>query len=160
MKKALGVLLQVVLILAVLGNVYLCKQLLDQVRIHDQKLASIEERLSPMSRDLLAVTGQANDMLEKMKAMGAYKMAASDEEKLDPDLWKNPLNWKRLRMGLTDDDVLGILGRPTSRQFVTETSEAFFYEGMSKDYGDLTSKVILEGGRVKSFEAPTFRPKR
>jgi hypothetical protein len=158
-KKVLFFGFQFLLLLGVAANGFLLKILLDRVRMHDDTIRMMDEKITPLSREFQTLTSQSNDMMDKLKTMGAYKTVDGVENN-DPDLWKKPQNWSRIKVGLTDDEVQSILGKPSSRQYVSEISEAFYYEGFVKEYGDLTSKILMDGGKVKSFEPPNFKPRR
>ncbi len=71
--------------------------------------------------------------------------------------WKNPDSWKRLKRGMSSQQVIGILGLPTRRELLPGTTYlTLFYEGRVSNSGHVVGKVALSDNRVYSIEAPVF----
>ena len=72
--------------------------------------------------------------------------AVEREPELEPPAHTGSV-WSRLRRGLTEGDVLAILGEPSERS-VSPKSTIWFYPDINSGY------VLFKGNRVHSWQAP------
>ena len=64
-----------------------------------------------------------------------------------------PANWNNVRAGMSAQQVIAILGEPTSRP---TSPDRFIYDGVAGDSGVVRGSVTFYGGRMASASAPTF----
>jgi len=74
------------------------------------------------------------------------------------DKWLAPANWDRVRVGMTEQQVLDVLGYPTSVR--TETPGAartLFYTMQVGATGFLSGRVVMSDQRVSEVQKPVLR---
>ena len=81
---------------------------------------------------------ELEDRLEKMERLL--------DEKFADDRWKEPVLWSRIRTGMSETDVLKLLGNPARKEEAIFTT--WYYHETSKDH----SHVWFDEGRVLGWE--------
>jgi len=69
--------------------------------------------------------------------------------------WKAPSSWKLIQAGMSEAQVVGILGPPTSVQSV-EDSRTLFYQPDAQSTSTLNGTVTLKDDRVTASSPPAF----
>jgi hypothetical protein len=69
--------------------------------------------------------------------------------------WKAPSSWKLIQAGMSEAQVVGILGPPTSVQSV-EDSRTLFYQPDASSTSTLNGSVTLKDDRVTASSPPAF----
>jgi hypothetical protein len=78
----------------------------------------------------------------------------ADSSKFDfqeSSLWKDKDNWKKLRRGMSYEQVRSILGPPSSRESIF-----WYYEGSVNGSVSVTGKVAFGNRQLISSDAPVF----
>lgn len=73
--------------------------------------------------------------------------------------WTTPSVWDGIETGLTEEEVLDILGEPTMRKFSVrkDTDEILFYQGDLEGSGEMISgEIRIYKGKVRRFNSPDF----
>ena len=76
-------------------------------------------------------------------------------------MWHDPSSWKKIRYGMTQQQVLPILGKPTSVEKIGNQVK-YVYEGVVKGSGFVKGSVLFFDNRVligAGVEQPTFLSK-
>lgn len=110
-----------------------------------------------------------------MKSIEASKVSDSDttqsqgpissttsnapEQKVDtraesPPEWHTPSNWDRIKNGMSEKQVISILGRPTSTKNILYRT--LFYRGEVTGSGFVSGNVELWNDRVWKVNKPVF----
>jgi hypothetical protein len=72
--------------------------------------------------------------------------------------WLAPANWDRLRPGMSEQEVLTILGYPTSVRSAPDSSDkTLFYTVQLGPSGFLSGHVVLADHKVREVEKPTLQ---
>ncbi len=69
--------------------------------------------------------------------------------------WKTPTSWNLIKAGMSEAQVVGILGPPTSVQSVTD-SRTLFYQPGPNSTSTLNGSVSLKDDRVTATSPPAF----
>lgn len=69
--------------------------------------------------------------------------------------WKAPSSWNLVKSGMSEAQVVGILGPPTSVQSV-EDSRTLFYQPDPRSTSTLNGSVTLKDDRVTATAPPAF----
>jgi hypothetical protein len=69
--------------------------------------------------------------------------------------WKAPSSWNLIKAGMSEAQVVGILGPPTNVQSV-EDSRTLFYQPDSSSTSTLNGSVTLKDDRVTASSPPAF----
>ena len=56
---------------------------------------------------------QLEDRIEQLERLLNECMAAQKEGISDDDGWQNKMNWRKLEMGMSEEEVRSVLGKPT-----------------------------------------------
>jgi hypothetical protein len=74
------------------------------------------------------------------------------------DKWLAPTSWKRVRPGMNEQQVLDLLGCPTSvRNGPGEPGRTWFYTMQVGPSGFLSGRVVLSNNQVREVQEPTLR---
>jgi hypothetical protein len=74
------------------------------------------------------------------------------------DKWLTPANWDKVRPGMSEQQVLEVLGYPTSvRQTETDGAKTLFYTMQVGPSGFLSGRVVIAGDAVREVERPVLR---
>ena len=68
--------------------------------------------------------------------------------------WKNPGNWSRIKSGMSEQQVVAILGMPTSRH--GRAVVKLVYEGLISGSGYVSGNIKLMDNRVAVVNIPVF----
>jgi hypothetical protein len=69
--------------------------------------------------------------------------------------WKAPSSWNQIKAGMSEAQVVGILGPPTNVQSVTD-SRTLFYQPGPTSTSTLNGSVTLQDDRVTATSPPAF----
>ena len=80
--------------------------------------------------------------------------SSSAPRSFSPAPWTEPLNWGRIKAGMSEAQVVSILGPPTSVESVY--GRKLFYKGSVAGSVPVTGYIWLVDDRVTSIEKPVF----
>ena len=69
--------------------------------------------------------------------------------------WKNPSSWDKVRDGMSESQVISILGEPTTTKDLG-SMRTLFYRGKVEDSGFVSGNVKLDEDRVWDINKPVF----
>ncbi len=74
--------------------------------------------------------------------------------------WTIPANWDRIEEGMSEEQVVGILGPPTKREEQFLSYLQLFYEGEVEGNGFISGSITLERNQVAAWmtDQPVFNP--
>lgn len=126
-----------------LAEIALLKQAIAE---HDRRIADLEKAL----RTLQARSDQSSPSSLTTQAQG--RQSAVGQPSSDP--WKAPSTWERVKDGMSQAQVIAILGQPTS---VENTHlRTLFYRGEVPGSGFVSGNVKLVEDRVYLVNKPVF----
>src|SRR5439155_14334905 len=70
--------------------------------------------------------------------------------------WKVPLNWDKVRYGMSERQVIATLGQPTSAKQEAGTWRTLYYRGEVGSSGFVSGNVVLNDDRVFAVYKPVF----
>lgn len=78
----------------------------------------------------------------------------ADTRAESPPEWHTPSNWDRIKDGMSEKQVISILGRPTSTKNILYRT--LFYRGEVTGSGFVSGNVELWNDRVRQVNKPVF----
>jgi hypothetical protein len=79
---------------------------------------------------------------------------ASSPKATGPQPWHSLENWERVTKGMTQEEVVKVLGEPTTVQSV-DNYKTLFYSGVTRDGRTLNGLVNMRDERVVAVKNPT-----
>jgi len=136
---------------------------------HERRIAALEAalaKLAPAAAD--ATEGSSEDAGQPMiapatpagsDASAAAQAPARDQaqaqDRADLPPWSRESSWKKIRIGMTEDEVLKLLGPPDSTREIGFTRR-LIYKGEVPGRGFLKGVVKLSDGAVSDLDLPDF----
>lgn len=122
------------------------RQLTERVAAQEKRIANLEQYVD------------ANGSSDKAPAaQDAQPIHGRTQSNQNPPLWHNPANWRKVAVGMTQQQVLVILDKPTS---VGDYGNyvAYIYEGEVVGSGYVKGSVNFFGNRVGygGIDVPVF----
>jgi len=136
---------------------------------HERRIAALEAalaKLAPAAAD--ATEGSSEDAGQPMiapatpaesdasaVAQAPARDQAQAQDRADLPPWAREESWRKIRIGMTEDEVLKLLGPPDSSREIGFTRR-LIYKGEVPGRGFLKGVVKLTGGAVSDLDLPDF----
>lgn len=125
----------------------------------DYKVIKLEQDVRNLERQVQQLSRQLSDAQRQIAQLGGRPVART--ERAEPPVntstpWLDVENWDRLREGMTELQVIELLGPPTSMRAEGEVRTLFYAMEIGSN-GFLSGAVRLEGRKVEDVEKPTLR---
>ncbi len=132
---------------------------------------TVEQRLNDTMNEITilkrVIAEQDRRISQLEKAVEALRLApaptkeqAAAAEPAPPKnakaLWQNPAAWEKIKEGMTESEVVALLGKPTSVENEATYRVLTYETKKSMGAGSLSGKVKLLDGRVWLVESPIF----
>lgn len=125
----------------------------------DYKIIKLEQdvrRLEQQVRDL------SREIAELRRQAGASTVPAPrDQEQVTPPssgLWLQAKNWQRLRIGMSELEVIDTLGPPTSTRLAPDGAARILFYALEIDAGSfLSGSVEVRDRRVVEIKEPALK---
>lgn len=126
----------------------------------DYKVIKLEQDMRNLERQVQELSRQLNDAQRQIAQLGgrpaprtghATPVAAGTST-----AWLDVENWDRLRQGMTELQVIELLGPPTSMRAEGDARTLFYAMEIGSN-GFLSGTVRLEGRKVEDVQKPTLR---
>jgi hypothetical protein len=125
----------------------------------DYKVIKLEQdvrRLEQQVRDL------SREIADLRRQTGAPALSAPrDQEKAAPSSaqpWLQAKNWQRVRVGMTELEVINVLGPPTSTRVAADGVGRTLFYALEIDTGSfLGGSVELQNRRVAKIDTPILK---
>jgi hypothetical protein len=127
-------------------------------------------RIEQMRQDILELQRAVRDQSRRIDALERQLANASvapprtgpssgvPASPAGSDKWLAPANWDRVGVGMTEQQVLDVLGYPTSvRAEPAGTGKTLFYTMQVGATGFLSGRVVLSDQRVSEVQKPVLR---
>jgi TolA-binding protein len=126
------------------------RQLMQDIAELKRVVRAQEQRIDQLEREVSRLTSRSPD---RGGSRPADKQPSASKAQ-----WKNLKNWDRLARGMTEKQVLEILGYPTSaRTGENGSAKTLFYTEPLGDTGFLSGHVDLENDSVRLIEKPALK---
>ncbi|MGH8221381.1 MAG: hypothetical protein ACREQZ_00260 [Woeseiaceae bacterium] len=124
---------------------------IQQLRI---RLDEQQRRIERLENELKGRTGELLVPTIPRRPAGAAKATAKATAK-DPLPWHSPEPWSLVKPGMSHEEVVAILGEPTSADSL-DNYRSLFYRGTAPNGAELNGHVNLRDGQVVAVKAPDF----
>lgn len=126
----------------------------------DYKIIKLEQDMRNLERQVEQLSRQLSDAQRQIAQLGGRPITRTDRGGPvavgTPTPWLNIDNWDRLREGMTELQVIELLGPPTSMRAEGDARTLFYAMEIGSN-GFLSGAVRLEGRKVEDVEKPTLR---
>ena len=125
----------------------------DDIRVLklEQDVRNLEREVRELSREIdalrLQLTGSSGDRLRRRPAQEPPASGAA---------WLDPENWRRVRPGMSEGEVVDLLGTPTSTR-TEEGARVMLYAMEIGPSGLLGGRVTLRDGMVTEVSEPGLK---
>ena len=157
--KYIGGAIALVLLAAIGFNTILLSNLSERFEQLEIRYNGLETQFNVAMSKLSSLTSTQDETTTILKGMGGYNTPEADDGSTLEN-WKIPTKWKSIEKGQIPDQVIAILGKPTSKKKDSDSSFLFYYTGFSKEHGDLTWEMLFVDGKVDKVQITGFKPKR
>jgi hypothetical protein len=140
---------------ALLGMMLACPPLL-AVAADDGKVAQLEQDVRDLKRQVLALSRQLDEVRHRPGSPPARVAQTQDRAPTDQEAWVDAAKWQRLRVGMSELEVLGLLGPPTSMRD-ENGARLLLYAREIGSSGYLSGSVSLRDRAVASIQKPELK---
>jgi hypothetical protein len=129
----------------------------DALRVQElrQEINELKRLLREQSRRIDALEQQLTQS-KLTPSPGATSRAPSVAPSPSSDRWLVPAAWEKLRTGMTEQQVLDIIGYPTTSRG-SATSKTLFYTVQVGAAGFLSGRVVIVDKVVQEIQKPILR---
>jgi len=124
----------------------------------DYKVIKLEQDVRRLEQQVRDLSREVSDL--RRQSGGPSLSAPREQEKTPPPSstpWLLAKNWQRLRVGMTELEVIDVLGPPTSTRVGAEGARILFY-ALEIDTGSfLGGNVELRDRRVVEINTPVLK---
>jgi len=124
---------------------------LNEITILKRVIAEQDRRISQLEKAVEAL--RAGSAADKGQTGAASEPAKSKTSKA---LWQDPAAWGKVQEGMTEEQVVALLGKPTSVESEASYRVLIYETKKAMGAGALSGKVKLLDGRVWLIESPIF----
>jgi outer membrane murein-binding lipoprotein Lpp len=124
----------------------------------DPKVAQLEQDVRDLQRQVLAQSQQLNELRMRLSQQPAsqVRLPSSPAATTNTDLWLDASRWQRLRVGMSELEVISLLGPPTSMR-TTDGQRVLLYAMEIGASGFLSGRVNMRDRVVLEVQSPVLR---
>lgn len=126
----------------------------------DYKVIRLEQDMRNLEREVRELSRQLSDAQRQIEQLGGRPVARTDRTAPaavgTSTSWLDVEKWDRLREGMTELQVIELLGPPTSMR-ADGNARTLFYAMEIGTNGFLSGTVRLEDRKVEDVQKPTLR---
>ena len=124
----------------------------------DPKVAQLEQDVRDLQRQVLAQSQQLNELRMRLaqQPQAQLRLPSSPAAATNTDLWLDASRWQRVRSGMSELEVIGLLGPPTSMR-TTDGGRVLLYAMEIGASGFLSGRVTLRDRVVLEVQSPVLR---
>jgi hypothetical protein len=122
---------------------------------HDPRVDELKKETAQLKRMIADQEQRIAELEKTVKALQAAAAPLPARIPSETPLWHRPSNWAQIKTGMSEAEVVAILGPPTS----VDTSidrRTLLYTPDAKSTSTLTGSVTLIGDRVTAMVPPAF----
>jgi len=121
----------------------------NEIKLLKKTTNELNKRIERLERELVNLKTLLN---LKVDSKGIQRLTVDS----NIDGWKNPSSWKKIRRGMSEKQVVNILGKPTSIKIIGDDLRTLFYQGEVSSSGYLSGNVGFIDDRVYTINKPVF----
>ena len=122
---------------------------------HDSRLDQLEQETAQLKATVAEQGRRITDLENTIKALQAALIPTPKPIPPPTPPWYEPSNWTLIRAGMSEAEVVGILGPPSGVEAETDV-RTLLYETGSSDTRSLHGSVTLVDDRVTAAQPPKF----
>ena len=124
---------------------------------NDPRVTFLEQEVRNLQRQVLALTRQVDELRTRPDRPRARPLAAPETPSAsDPERWADAAHWKQLRNGMSELEVINLLGPPTSMR-EENGARLLLYAMEIGGAGFLGGSVTLRERQVIEVRQPTLQ---
>jgi hypothetical protein len=130
------------------------------IHAEDFKVIKLEQDVRNLERQVQDLSRQLDEVRRNTRMTGARstaKDAAEDGVQRTSNNWLSADNWKRVRAGMSELEVIDLLGPPTSLRGDANSGRTLFYAMEIGSSGFLSGSVRLNARKVVEVQIPTLK---
>jgi hypothetical protein len=139
---------------ALLGMMLACTPVL--AAADDLKVAQLEQDVRDLKRQMLALSRQLDEIRNRPGSPPARVAQTLRPAPTDQDAWVDAAKWQRLRVGMSELEVLSLLGPPTSMR-EENGARLLLYAMEIGESGYLSGSVSLRERVVSGIQKPELK---
>ncbi len=121
------------------------------------RISFLEQEVRNLQRQVMMLSRQVDEMRTRPGTVApAERPAAAAESVADPSQWLDAAKWKRLRPGMSELEVMGTLGPPTSMR-EENGARVLYYALEIGSSGYLGGSVTMRDRVVVEVREPALR---
>jgi hypothetical protein len=118
----------------------------------EQDVRTLEREVQTLERLVRELQQRTTRNVPSFEIEATQPPAAETEQK-----WLQSSAWNRVKLGMTELDVIGILGKPTALRPDPSERRALLYTLEIGTTSFLTGSVAFENGKAVDIQRPTLR---
>ena len=122
----------------------------------EQRLSFLEQEVRNLQRQVQALSRQLDELRTRPQRPTAPALPASESKAADPGKWMDAAKWRRVRPGMSEFEVIELLGAPTSMREEGGT-RVLLYAMEIGDSGFLGGSVTLRDRKVSEVRQPVLQ---
>ena len=124
---------------------------------NDPRVSFLEQEVRNLQRQVLALSRQVDELRTRPDRLKGRPLApAKAASAADPARWTDAANWQRLRAGMSELEVINLLGPPTSMR-EQEGARVLLYAMEIGASGFLGGSITLREREVTEVRQPTLQ---
>jgi hypothetical protein len=124
---------------------------------NDPRVSFLEQEVRNLQRQVLALSRQVDELRTRPdRPRGRPLAPAKAASAADPARWTDAANWKQLRAGMSELEVINLLGPPTSMR-EQDDARVLLYAMEIGASGFLGGSITLREREVTEVRQPTLQ---
>ena len=123
----------------------------------DFKVIKLEQDMRNIERQIQDLARQVNDLQQRISHSGDRQIYAPAAQAAPSSQWLNAANWKRVHPGMSELEVIELLGPPTTMRTAGGDARTLLYAMEIGASGFLGGSVEIRDRHVISVQAPVLR---
>jgi hypothetical protein len=125
----------------------------------DFRVMKLEQDVRTLEREVQTLERLVNELQQRTRRNDpAYEIDAAPTHAEDSEQkWLESSAWNRIKLGMTELEVIGILGKPTALRPDPSDRRALLYTLEIGTTSFLTGSVAFEKGKAVEVQKPTLR---
>lgn len=139
------------LLLTLLSALPMSALAVDEVRVNQ-----LEREIRDLQRQVLTLSRQVEELQRVRPERPADRAVAAASRPVDSTAWVDAAKWRRVRVGMSELEVIEALGPPTSMR-EDQGARVLLYAMELGASGFLSGSVTVRDRRVADVQAPALR---
>jgi hypothetical protein len=124
----------------------------------DFRVMKLEQDVRTLERQLQSLQRQLDDLQRQLRNdQPAIELRSSPADDAMNEKWLSAATWNRIRRGMSELEVIELLGKPTALRPDAQGRSALLYTMEIGTTGFLSGSVSFDAGKVVDVQVPTLR---